>query len=146
VPNWLKEGWVVTQDAGEALIILLDEALPVLPIISRDQIEAHAKVLGKMPPFQSGPKEQMEPLLESYLNYLKSDPDCRGFEKFRIETDTVNTSGLECAIVYADFKPFCTPLPIWREAPDTLVFPMTGDFRRQPLRQIGALTVEGTER
>jgi hypothetical protein len=124
--SWLKEGWIVTQDPEEVVRILLDEAVPVLPIVSRDQIEAHAKVLGERAPYQSGTKQEVEPLLRSYLTHLKAGPDYQGFEKFRIETDTFNTRGLECAIVYADFKPFSTPLPIWREAPDTLVFPITG--------------------
>jgi hypothetical protein len=121
VPDWMAKGFANTQESAEALRILFDEALPTLPVLTREAVTEKSRTYGKGPSLEAGTREHMKHLLQRYLEQLARDPLGRGFKYFNVilEKDWVE--------LQAVFEPFITPLPVFRMG-DGYAAPRTGDF------------------
>jgi len=113
------------RDRAEVLRILFDEALPALPAVTRERVVKISNAYG-YGGVVSGNREQMEPLVHRYLEFLGSDPSHLGFKYFNV----VDISKLapDWVELQAVFEPSITPLPMFREvngyaAPSTASFP-----------------------
>jgi hypothetical protein len=47
MPDWMAKGFANTQEPAEALRILFDEALPTLPVLTREAVTEKSRAYGK---------------------------------------------------------------------------------------------------